>query len=382
MRPSGKRTLIPGSHRKPMAGAKAVGPVDPAARAEVSLRLRPKKSAARSVRAALKTTSELPARRTYLSREEFASVCGADAADLRRIDDFAREHNLTVTGVNVAARTVKVAGAVGDLSAAFGAKLQQYEGAGVSYRGRTGPLSLPSALSGVVEAVYGLDNRPVAQPHYRVRQSSKKKVSRARALPRNAPDGSFSTPEIAKLYSFPTGLDGTGQCIAIIELNSVDENGKPTGTGFQASDLKSYFGSLGRSVPAVAAIGVDGGANVPGQDPGADGEVALDIEVAGAIAPGAQIAVYFAPNTTAGFIDAVNAALHDNVRQPAIVSISWGGPEDGAPQQFLDGLDAAFEDAAALGVTVCCASGDNGSADMGTDGWDRKPHADFPSSAP
>lgn len=365
-----------------MPGAKPVGSIDPAARAEVTIRLRPKRSAAQSVRAALKTATELPAQRTYLSREEFASVCGADAADLRKIDDFARENNLTVIDVNVAARTVKIAGALGDLSAAFGAKLQEYQGEGVRYRGRTGPLSLPVTLAGVVEAVYGLDNRPVAQPHYRVLAGSKKKASRARAIPRNAPDGSFSTPDIARLYNFPTGLDGSGQCVALIELNGIDQNGKVTGTGFLASDLKSYFGSLGLSVPAVVAVGVDGGTNMPGPDPNADGEVALDIEVAGAIAPGAQIAVYFAPNTTAGFIDAVNAALHDTVRKPSIISISWGGPEDGAPQQFLDGLHSAFQDAAALGVTVCCAAGDNGSADMGAQGWDRKPHTDFPSSAP
>jgi kumamolisin len=365
-----------------MPGAKPVGPIDPASRAEVTIRLRPKRSAARSVRKALKMAEELPARREYLSREEFAAVCGADAADLRKIDDFARENNLTVVDVNVAARTVRVSGALGDLSAAFGAKLREYECEGVRYRGRTGPLSLPALLTGVVEAVHGLDNRPVAKPHYRVLGGSKKKASRRPATPRNAPDGSFRTPELARLYNFPTGLDGGGQCVALIELNDIDQNGKATGTGFEVSDLNTYFRSLGLPLPAVVAIGVDGGANVPGPNPGADGEVALDIEVAGAIAPGAQIAVYFAPNTTAGFIDAVSAALHDAVRKPSIISISWGGPEDSATQQFLDGLQQAFQDAATLGVTVCCASGDNGSADMGIQGWDRKPHADFPASAP
>ena len=52
----------------------------------------------------------------------------------------------------------------------------------------------------------------------------------------------------------------------------------------------------------------DGGANKPGPDPNSDAEVTLDIEVAGAIAPGAKIAVYFAPNTAQGFIDAVAEA--------------------------------------------------------------------------
>jgi len=133
----------------------------------------------------------------------------------------------------------------------------------------------------------------------------------------------------------------------------------------------------------VVSVGVDGGANMPGFSD-ADGEVVLDIEVAGAAAPGAKIAVYFAPNTTQGFIDAVNAAVHDAVRKPSVISISWGGAEDPnghMSPQFFQGMDKAFQDAAALGITVCCASGDDGSADM-SEKWDGKPHTDFPSSSP
>jgi kumamolisin len=69
-----------------------------------------------------------------------------------------------------------------------------------------------------------------------------------------------------------------------------------------------------------------------------------------------------------------------------VVSISWGGSEDFQPQQFLEGLGETLQDAATLGVTVCCASGDNGSADMPTNDpgspWDGAPHVDFPSSDP
>ena len=54
----------------------------------------------------------------------------------------------------------------------------------------------------------------------------------------------------------------------------------------------------------------------------------LDIEVAGAVAPGARIVVYFAPNTDQGFHDAVTSAVHDTVNKPSVISISWGGPED------------------------------------------------------
>ncbi len=105
----------------------------------------------------------------------------------------------------------------------------------------------------------------------------------------------------------------------------------------------------------------------------------LDIEVAGAIAPDANIAVYFAPNTDAGFLDAITTAIHDATNKPSVISISWGGPESSWTQQAMSAFDAAFQAAAAMGITVCVASGDNGSSDGVTDGAD---HVDFPASSP
>jgi kumamolisin len=105
----------------------------------------------------------------------------------------------------------------------------------------------------------------------------------------------------------------------------------------------------------------------------------LDIEVAGAVAPGAKIVVYFAPNTDAGFLDAVNTAIHDTLNKPSAVSISWGGAESGWTNQAMQAMNNAFQDAAALGVTICCASGDSGSTDGVDDGL---LHVDFPASSP
>jgi kumamolisin len=130
----------------------------------------------------------------------------------------------------------------------------------------------------------------------------------------------------------------------------------------------------------VTAVSVDHAKNKPTRSAdGPDGEVMLDIEVAGAIAPAAAIAVYFAPNTDAGFIDAVTTAAHDTARRPSIISISWGGPESAWTAQAMTALDDAIAAAATMGVTVCVASGDNGSGDGVGDGSD---HVDFPASSP
>ena len=133
-------------------------------------------------------------------------------------------------------------------------------------------------------------------------------------------------------------------------------------------------------LPLVTSMSVDHGNNHPvGRPNSADGEVDLDIEIAGAIAPGAHIVVYFAPNTDQGFLDAITQATHDTRYNPSVISISWGGPEVNWTAQAMQLMDQAFQVAVALGITVCCAAGDNGSGDGVTDG---KAHVDFPASSP
>jgi len=131
--------------------------------------------------------------------------------------------------------------------------------------------------------------------------------------------------------------------------------------------------------PSVKAVAVDGGKNSPSTADGADGEVMLDIEVAGSVAPGANIVVYFTPNTDQGFLDAITQAIHDTQNKPSVISISWGSAEVNWTQQALDNFNEAFKTASALGVSICVAAGDSGSRDGETDG---KVHVDFPASSP
>jgi kumamolisin len=172
--------------------------------------------------------------------------------------------------------------------------------------------------------------------------------------------------QVAQLYDFPTGLDGTGQTIGIIELAG----------GFRDTDLESYFSQAGLPRPEVISIPDD--ANTPGTSD-ADQEVALDIQVAGAIAPGSRIVVYFGTDPDSGFYDALSAAIHDDMNSPSTISISWGAPEKGWTDQGLRVFDKLFEDAAALGITVLVAAGDHGAGDAA---MDDQQHADFPASSP
>lgn len=412
---SRKRKTVTGSEKIKLSTMKAIGKVDPKEQIVVTVMLRSKSTGGPESHGAraMELGARKPEARQYISREEFGELLGADPDDVAKIDAFAHEHNLTVVETSIEKRTVKLSGSIADLTEAFQPNLKRYEMGGREYRGRTGGISVPEEIAEMVVGVFGFDNRPVAKPHYRefdggrmIGESSSKKVmaqgakgakgakgtmrGKPKAEPRNAPDGSFTPVEVAKLYHFPSGLDGSGQCIALIELNDFDSRGRITGTGYSLADLRTYFKKLKLPMPGVTSVGIDGGMNKPGPDAGADGEVMLDIEVAGAVAPGARIAVYFAPNTDQGFIDAVSAALHDKTRKPSVISISWGGPEDPpfSTQQYINAFNQVLQDAAMLGVTVCCASGDNGSSDLPlTDGQgkklrDGKLHADFPASSP
>jgi kumamolisin len=338
---------VPGSERQLPLDARRVGPADPDEPITVTVVVRRPPDAQPVGPAA-----------APLARTRFAETHGADADNLAAVERFAHDHGLTVAESSPQRRTVKLIGKVADAIEAFGVDLHRYEHPEHGrFRGRAGPVHVPVELIDVVEGVFGLDDRPQVRPQFRI------------ADPR-AVTSSYTPVEVARAYDFPAGATGAGQCVAIIEL----------GGGYRESDLEAYFDDLGIPAPTVTAVSVDGATNSPAGDPNsADGEVLLDIEVVGAIAPGARIAVYFAPNTDQGFIDAVTTAVHDQVNAPSVISISWGAPESSWTLQAQTALDQAFADAAALGVTVCAACGDSGSGDGVGDG---RAHADFPASSP
>jgi kumamolisin len=389
------RRTLEGSEKGLPPQSKVVGNVDPKRVIEVTVFVRPKGTTATAVASAKAAPPAASAegagpRRPLARGAEFAAERGADPEDFAKIDAFAHAHRLTVTQSSIAQRSVTLSGTVADFTAAFQPTLKRVRSGRTVLIGRTGSLSVPEELAEIVVSVLGFTDLPVAEPHHRrLRRAAPAAAARrgARGAKRATPAAAagsvgFTPPQVATLYAFPAGLDGSGQTIALIELNGVDAQGNPTGTGYSADDLDVYFQSLGIPTPQVAAIGVNGGANQPGTDSNADGEVMLDIEVAGAVAPGAGIAVYFAPNSDDGFIAAFNAALHDDVRKPSVISISWGGPEDGSSQGYLTTFNLALEDAAHLGVTVCVASGDNGSSDQDRQHRDSQLHCDFPASSP
>jgi len=346
-----QKVALPGSQKKAHP-APVTGQLDRGQAIEVTVRIRRKKS----------VESKLGSGE-HISHRNYEKEFGASQKDAEKVEAFASDNHLTTENVDLGRRSVMLSGTIADMETAFGVKLDQStDDQGNTIRVREGEIFIPSKLKDIVEGVFGLDNRPAARPMYKVSARD------GQAAPAAA-HTTFTGDQLANIYGFPQGFNGKGQTIAIIEL----------GGGYRTADITKYFKSIGIRKPTVKAVAVDKGKNSPSNADSADGEVMLDIEVAGAAAPGAKFVVYFAPNTDKGFLDAITQALHDTHNKPGIISVSWGSAEVNWTDQTMTSMNEAFKAASLLGVTICIASGDAGSSDGVNDS---QVHVDFPASSP
>jgi len=362
---------IKGSRRELQHNSRAAGAADLADPTRVTIRLR-SKGDLDALDAKVRELAGTPlAEREYLTHAELEQHYGAAQADLDKVEAYGRQHDLVVVHRSALERTVTLSGRLGNVLAAFPADVRLYHSPMGTYRGRTGHISLPEDLSDIVTGVFGLDTRPKSRAPFR---------ARALAQQNAGPGGSkgVAATEFAARYRFPTQagtttLDGTGQTIAIIEL----------GGGYRHADLAAFFHEIGQPLPVVSAIGVDHSRNAPSEPRSADGEVMLDIEVAGAVVPKARLAVYFGPNEgDKGFLDTISAAVYDRQRKPGVISISWGASESLNDKQGVEAYHQLFTAAAALGITICAASGDHGTANDTAHTWDGGLHVNHPSCDP
>ncbi|KAI9242867.1 MAG: peptidase S53 propeptide [Podila humilis] len=362
---------IPGSGRGPLPNSRPAGRINTSEVAAITVRVR----SSGDIEALEQEVNELGNRRledrTYLNVEQLIRQYGARAEDMNLVEQYAQTHNLVVTKRCPAERSIVLQGKLGDLVSAFPSNVRMYHHSTGPYRGRQGEVCVPEHLENIVTGVFGFDTRPMRRRGYRLHRAMT-----ARGGP-GLRNGVVAT-EYARRYSFPSefngiDLNGSGQTIAIIEL----------GGGFDQNDLATFFRDVDISLPTVTAVSVGADNNSTRNPSGPDGEVMLDIEVAGAVVPKANFAVYFAPNIgSKGFLDAVGAAIYDAQRKPSVVSISWGLPEDYVTQTALDAFHEMFLHASQMGITICVASGDHGTADEDLEEWDGTLHVDHPAADP
>jgi len=347
--------VLPGSARQVRPGARVLGAAGPEEWIEITLKLRRKQALPEPLGGTAKV----------LSRAELEANYGASADDVEKVRTVLTEQGLTILSEDLSSSSVKASGPADVVEEVFGLKLLHYMQDGERYRGRRGNLHIPEQLEGIVVGVFGLDTRRMV----RKRPHRKRPRSLALAGRRAAARSWFFPAELATIYNFPAG-DGMGQTVGLLEF----------GGGYFEEDLVTFCKNANIStLPVVKTVSVNG--TPVDQRDGAEGEVMLDVEVVGGVCPAATIVVYFSTFDENGWISALDTAVHDD-DPVSVISISWGYAEDaqGAwSEGAIDAINDTLKAAALLGITVCVASGDDGSDDQVGDGH---AHVDFPSSSP
>jgi len=312
-----------------------------------------------------------PAERNYMTRDQLRSEYGSDPGAVESIEKFAADHHLIVTRDDRASAQLGLAGTAADVGIAFGVRLLDYSHPTLGeFYARSGPVMLPMDVADAITGVFGLNTQRVMHRLPRPRRQIAAVTSLARANPY------FVPTELAGIYNFPDG-DASGQCIGLLEF----------GGGVEQSDVAAYFRQIGAPAPDIEIVAVDGVGTDPAADPDSTGEVMLDIEIAGTLAGGAKIAVYFSTFDEKGLIDILSAVINDSANDPSVVSISWGWDEN---QPFngsnvlwspaaIDHVNHSLLAAAQLGITVCVSTGDDGSEAQVKDG---NAHVNFPATSP
>jgi kumamolisin len=344
---------VEGSKRTMLPGARVLGRANPHSKMDVTLKLR-----------RIHKLPELQGRPAKpMGREAFAEKYGASEPDIKKVVAALSKFGLTEVHATPAARSIRFAGTVAQMEHAFQVKLFNYAHEDGNYRGRVGVVHVPSELKDIVEGVFGLDNRRVAR---RRRQPIDGKANAKHTS--SVPSSWYTPKKLAQHYNFPTG-DGTGQAVGLLEF----------GGGYFEQDLAKFCKLTGTQLPTVKPISTDG--TPTDTKDGAEGEVMLDIEVVAGVCPKSTIVVYFADWSEQGWITALDAATQDKENDPGVISGSWGYAEDADiwTQQAMTQVNESMKDTAYLGITVCIASGDDGSSDAISDGH---AHVDFPSASP
>jgi kumamolisin len=349
---------LPGSERPLPTGARRLRDADASERLEVTVTLPG-------------PALPEPGAGEALTREQLERDHGADPAVIARVTEELQRLGLRVEQSSPLTRSLRVSGTVAQLEAAFKPALGVYthpqQG---EFRGREGQLQVPAELDGLVSGVFGLDQRRVAR-----RRSALRLAQASFAQP-------LTPAALASHYSFPPG-DGAGQRVAIAEF----------GGGYFASDLRAFCAKQGTPVPRVTAVGVNGAPvltlaqirQLPQQQQQQQlddsVEVNMDVQIVAGLAPGAEQIVYFSSFDEQGWVDLIDQLVAGKPAAVATLSVSWGLAEDDPnwSQAALQAIDQRLQAAAALGITVCVAAGDDGSADQETDG---RAHVDFPASSP
>ncbi|HZD75841.1 MAG TPA: protease pro-enzyme activation domain-containing protein, partial [Acidobacteriaceae bacterium] len=315
----------------------------------------------------------------WLTPAQLGSQFGPADSDVQAVVAWLESQGFAVGKVSDARTTIEFSGTAGQIESAFATKVHSFQLDGVPHISNVTDLQIPAALAPVVAGISPLNDfrpkplhtAPVARTLISAPTSANPNA--VTSVARNAESVStrsnytdatsgllvvtpadfatiYNTPNqtLNKNYAASSNLTGTGVTIGIAGDSNIDPA--------NVANYRKLFG-LPTLTPTVI---VDG--NDPGIVPDEEVEALLDLEVASAVAPAANLTLYTAQNTTfqAGLYLAIQRALDDNAVN--ILNVSFGGCEayqgQGGNLEILN----FWEQAAAQGISVTVSTGDSGSA--------------------
>ncbi len=283
----------------------------------------------------------------HMTSSEVLTQFGPQPEDIAAVSAELAAQGFQILGLT--GNVLKVSANVRTIESTFATEIHDYQlpSGEVAFSLTTDP-EVSSTLAERIYGISGLENVRRAHHHHselRAASASPNQVG-------TGPGGGLAPADFTKAYGLSSsGLTGTGQTMALFELD-----------GYTASDISLYASSFKLATfPTLQNVLVDGFSGAAGN--GAV-EVTLDIQLMGAVAPGAaKILVYEGPNTAQGLIDTYAKIANDNLA--AEISTSWGLDEGTSGATLMKAENVIFMQMALQGQSMFAAAGDSGAYDNG-----------------
>ncbi|HWF41337.1 MAG TPA: protease pro-enzyme activation domain-containing protein [Acidothermaceae bacterium] len=357
------------SNVAPLAAGTPLGTTDPNTPVQVSVILRSPGLTQLENRVANGWTGP------YLTTQQFANQYGQSPLVIAALQLYLKAYGIK-TNALADRLDIQATGTAAQINKAFGVSLKNFRikapGIHGGFRTQTvyGSLTnprVPSQFASPILAVLGLTNYSPFVSNAKAAQGHKVNVTSSAGT--GVPAGMMAPADFIKNYNLKPiengGAKGQGETIGIVTFAAIDP----------ATPVAFWNTVLGLNVPAsrLKIIPIDGGSPGPSTAVGSD-ESDLDVEQSGAIAPGANVRLYEAPNSDPGAADAYYSAASDNLNDT--LSISWGESETYIQQGIAQGTEpsayaAVFDQVlaklGAQGTSNFASSGDNGAYDAAAD---------------
>jgi hypothetical protein len=283
----------------------------------------------------------------WLTAKEFASRFGPTDADLQSMLSWLQEQGFTIDHLAASKRWIEVSGTSSQVENAFHTVMNEYRVNGKTYIANSSDLSLPAVIARITRGPVSLNNFGRTAPTHEFRGFVSRDSDSASTT------GYLSPRDFAVVYNtnglLKSGLDGSGVSIAVIGQSQIN-----------LADVQAFrkiFG-LKPNDPNFLLIEPDPGVNNRGDSE----EALLDVEWAGAVAPGATINLVVSESTsTTSGVDLAAAYAIDNRISP-IVTDTYEACEEALGSAGNAFYRALWQQAAAEGITVLVSVGDSGAA--------------------